>query len=116
MKKIIPFLFALLTCTYVQAQVRISFSCATFHEKGVGHPMPKSPVQPPTVYIDDYTVLFTDNHPDYTLLIRDVDGETVYSTVADSTQAQIVLPSTLSGDYEINLVMGNWLFSGWITL
>lgn len=39
------------------------------------------------------------------------DGPAVYST-----ETQVVLPSTLSGDYEIELRMGYWKFTGWITL
>ena len=34
----------------------------------------------------------------------------------DSTQTQVVLPSTLSGDYQIELVVDNLLFTGWINL
>ena len=79
-----------------------------------GHP--KSPMLAPKVYIEDYTLLFAVDHPDYILNIMDEDGAVVYSTVVYSTQTQVVLPSTLSGDYEIQLVMGNWLFSGWINL
>lgn len=82
----------------------------------VGNGHPKSPIQPPTVYIEDYTLSFVADHPDYILNIMDEDGAVVYSTVVYSTQTQVVLPSTLSGDYEIQLVMGNWLFSGWINL
>ena len=37
-------------------------------------------------------------------------------TTVYSAQTQLVLPSTLSGDYEVELVMGNWLFTGWINL
>ena len=70
----------------------------------------------PTVYIDDYTLLFEANHPDYVLNIKDEDGDVVYSTVVSSTQTQVVLPSTLSGNYQIQLVMGNWMFMGWINL
>jgi hypothetical protein len=56
------------------------------------------------------------DHPEYILNIKDEDGEVVYTTTVFSTQTQVVLPSILSGDYEVNLVMGNWLFVGWINL
>jgi hypothetical protein len=59
---------------------------------------------------------FAVDHPDYLLNIKDEDGNVVFSTVVWSAQTEVVLPSTLSGDYEIELVMGNWLFSGWINL
>jgi hypothetical protein len=55
-------------------------------------------------------------HPDYILYIKDEDGDVVFTTTVYSAQTQVVLPSTLSGDYEVELVMGNWLFTGWINL
>ena len=70
----------------------------------------------PKVYIDDYTLLFAIDHPEYVLNIKDEDENVVYSTVVYSAQTQVVLPSTLSGNYQIELVMGNWLFKGWINL
>ncbi len=76
----------------------------------------KSPMQPPTVYIEDFTLSFVADHPDYILNIKDEDGDVVYTTTVYSAMTQVTLPSTLSGDYEIELVMGNWLFTGWINL
>ena len=43
---------------------------------------------------------------------KDEGGNVVFTTVVYSAQTEVVLPSTLSGDYDIELVMGNWLFSG----
>ena len=82
----------------------------------VGNGYPKSPTDPPTVYIEDYTLSFTADHPDYILNIKDEDGEVVYSTTVFSAMTQVTLPSNLSGDYEIELLMGNWKFMGWINL
>ena len=82
----------------------------------VGHGWPKSPITPPTVYIEDYTLTFEVGHPDYILYIKDEGGDVVFTTMVYSAQTQVVLPSTLSGDYEVELVMGNWLFTGWINL
>ena len=82
----------------------------------IGHGHSKTPINPPTLYIEDYTLSFEIGHPDYVLNIKDEDGEVVYTTVVYSTQTEVVLPSTLSGDYEIELIMGNWLFTGYINL
>ncbi len=43
-------------------------------------------------------------HPDYVLNIKDEDGDTVYTTVVYSAQTQTVLPSALSGEYELRLI------------
>jgi hypothetical protein len=61
-------------------------------------------------------LLFEVGHPEYVLNIKDEDGNVVYTTMLYSTQTQVVLPSALSGDYQIELVMGYWLFTGWINL
>ena len=82
----------------------------------VGNGYPKSPMRPPVVYIEDYTLSFTADHPEYILNIKDEDGEVVYSTTVYTTETQVVLSSTLSGDYEIELIMGYWKFIGWINL
>ena len=82
----------------------------------VGNGYPKSPTDPPTVYIEDYTLTFENYHPEYILNIKDEDGEVVYSTTVFSAMTQVTLPSTLSSDYEIELLMGNWKFTGWIII
>ena len=82
----------------------------------LGNGQPKSPTDPPTVYIEEYTLMFENYHPEYILNIKDENGIVVYSTVVHSTQTQVVLPSTLSGNYEIRLVLGFWVFTGWIGL
>ena len=117
MKKI-TFLFIalLMSCTLAQAQVQtqISFVCHGFHDRPVGHNTPKGPDESPVVYLEDYTLTFEVDHPEYVLYIKDEDEVVVYSTVVTSATTEVVLPSTLSGDYEIELIMGDWLFSGWI--
>ena len=77
----------------------------------------RGPIEVPLVYIEDYTLTFEVNHPEYILSIKDEDGTMVYSTVIYSTQTQVVLPSSLSGDYEIRLDFGgSYIFVGEITL
>ena len=100
----------------MSAQVLVPLSVNYDDEQPVTNGNPKTPITAPTVYIDDYTLLFEASHPEYVLYIKDEDGNVVYSTVVSSTQTQVVLPSTLSGNYQIELVMGNWLFKGCINL
>ena len=118
MKKLFLFLFgAFIFSTSVSAQVLVPLTVSIEENEQPGtNGQPKTPMLAPTVYIDDYTLLFEVDHPEYVLYIKDEDGNVVYSTVVYSTQTQVVLPSTLSGDYQIELVMGYWLFKGLITL
>ena len=85
-------------------------------EQPLGPGNPKTPITAPTVYIDDYTLLFEVNHPEYVLNIKDEDDNVVYTTTVYSTQTQVVLPSTLLGNYKIELQMGYWKFTGYIML
>ena len=118
MKRITVLLCVLFMCTIMQAQERIAFSVESsiIDKQPMGHGHPKSPIQPPIVYIEDYTLTFVAGHPDYELTIKDEDGETIYTTFVTSAMTLVTLPSTLTGDYVIELRMGYWLFTGWIEL
>ena len=117
-KLLLSFLVTLLFCTEVAAMdlVPLTICMSERKDQPIGNGYPKSPMQPPTVYIEDYTLLFAVDHPEYVLNIKDEDDNVVYTTVVYSSLTQVILPSTLSGDYQIELVMGNWLFTGWINL
>jgi hypothetical protein len=118
MKKLLLFLIsAFIFSTSVSAQELVPLTvCIEEDDQPGGNGHPRSPNETPIVYIDDYTLLFEANHPDYVLNIKEEDGDVVYSTVVSSTQTQVVLPSTLSGDYQIELVVDNLLYKGLIEL
>lgn len=117
MKKLLfLFMSTVFLCSSSVAMEIVAFRCEKINDRPLTNGHPKSPIQPPTVYLDDYVLTFEADHPDYTLYIKDEDGDVVYTTTVFSTQTDVILPSILSGNYEINLVMGNWLFTGWIYL
>lgn len=117
MKKVLVLFALLLSCTFAFAQqVKIDFTCEGIDDGPIGNHMPRGPVDVPTVYLDDYTLTFETNHPEYVLYIKDEYETVVYSMVVTSAMTEVVLPSTLSGDYEIQLVMGNWCFWGYIII
>lgn len=117
MKKLFLLLVSyLLLGASVEAKCLIGFTSHIIDNTPVGNNMPRTPIEVPLVYIEDNTLSFEVNHPDYTLIIKDEDGYVVYTTTVFSTDTEVILPSTLSGDYEVNLVMGSWLFTGWIEL
>ena len=94
----------------------ITWSVGYFDPSGTINQRPKSPVYPPTVYLENHTLTFSTTHPEYILYIKDENETVVYSTVVSETETTVVLPAALSGNYEIVLVMGNWMFTGWIEL
>jgi len=85
---------------------------------GTAHPLPKSPVNPPQATLDDHVLTFTTSHADYTLTLLDVDGEAVYTTYVSSSVNVVVLPATLTGNYELRLTpnASNYYFYGEISL
>ena len=113
---LVSFFMAFMAHAQAMELIQLTASLLDVDDRPVGNSTPKSPTEPPTVYIEDYTLSFEVGHPEYVLNIKDEDGEVVYTTVVYSTQTEVVLPSTLSGDYEIELIMGNWLFTGYINL
>ena len=109
-------LIALSLSTSAVAWDRIPLAVGIIDGMPIGHGYGKSPMRPPVVYIEDHTLAFVADHPEYILNIKDEDGEVVYSTVVYSTLTQVTLPSILSGEYVIELTMGNWKFTGFINL
>ncbi|MCR5512931.1 MAG: hypothetical protein K6F43_05145 [Prevotella sp.] len=108
---------AFIYCTSLSAQRVISMTfVGDIDDTPLSHDYPRTPIEVPLVYIDDYTLTFEMNHPNYVLIFKDENGEQLYTVPVYSTQTDVVLPSNLSGNYEIHLVMGNWLFTGWINL
>jgi len=90
---------------------------------GIDEPFPsipelhKGPEYVPSVVQDDYEIRFLEVHPYYTLCIVDEDDEVVYSVAVWSFTTSVVLPSWLSGDYEIQLHPDeNYYLYGYIEL
>lgn len=71
----------------------------------------------PTIVQNGYEISFQTSHPAYTLYIIE-EGTVVYSVAVTSSTTSIILPSWLSGEYEILLHPNdyNYYFYGFITL
>jgi hypothetical protein len=69
-------------------------------------------------YITEYNYVLTlpAFEDDYTLELRDEDDVVVYSAFVPAGTTQVVLPSTLSGDFEIRLVGDTYYYRGYIEL
>ena len=71
-------------------------------DPSLGHDGPhRGPVLVPDLSIDDYTLSFSTPCYGYTLELIDGNDAVAYTTVI--TSDSLVLPSTLSGDYELRL-------------
>lgn len=82
----------------------------------IGNYGPKGPYGCPPVWHLRYKLLYSGSHSTFVITLKDFLGSEAYSTVVSSAEVQTTLPSTLSGDYKIELVVGNLRYFGWITL
>lgn len=70
---------------------------------------PRNLINPPSVSLDDHTLYINSEHPAYTLYLVDTTGEepdVVYQVFIPANVNVVVLPSTLSGTYELQLYDG----------
>ena len=71
--------------------------------------LPRNLVNPPSASLDDHTLYINSEHPAYTLYLVDTTGEepyVVYQVYVPANVSVVVLPSTLSGTYELQLYDG----------
>lgn len=77
---------------------------------------PRSPILIPEVDLEGYTLTFYTPCDGCVLRLLDENDNVVYSTVIPTGSTSLVLPSYLSGNYEIQIVQGNICFYGNIYL
>ena len=75
-----------------------------------------APPRPWYITQNDYTLTLPAFEDDFTLVLLDEDGVVVYSTFMPAGTTMIVLPSTLSGDFEIRLIGDTYYYRGYLTL
>ena len=87
----------------------LNFNVSIIKGTGASNPQPKSPELPPdapNATLDGNVLTFTSSHDDYTLTLLDEDGEEAYQTSVPNSASIVVLPTTLSGDFELQLDYG----------
>ena len=77
---------------------------------------PRSPILTPHVGIDDYTLTFYTPCDGCTLHLLDENDNIAFVTVIPIGTTTLVLPSYLSGTYQIQIISGNICFWGYIDL
>ena len=78
---------------------------------------PKSPIDPPQATLDGHVLTFTTSHADFVLTLLDEDGDEAYTVFVPAATTTVVLPSTLTGLFELQLYPGgSYYFSGDIVL
>ncbi|MBQ8157428.1 MAG: hypothetical protein IJ081_00205 [Prevotella sp.] len=80
-----------------------------------GKPFGRMPVAMPELFVDGHTLYLNDVYTDDVLQILQ-DGEVVFQQVLGDSVSELVLPTTFEGEYEIQIIRGNYCFFGYITL
>lgn len=116
MKKLIIFLLLLIGGGTFAFGAQIPMHI--INPEGVGNGHTYAPTRPWYITQDDYVFTLSATPEDYTLVVLDEDDEIVYSDILLSGTTMFVLPSTLSGDFEIRLVpyASNYYYRGYIEL
>ena len=116
MKKSIVLLFSLvLLCQSICAlPVRVILGVAYDDDSPIVPRPTKGPVHVPELSIEDYTLTFSTPCYGWTLTLVDENDDVAYTTII--TSDSLVLPSTLSGDYQLRLIPndGNIYFYGYV--
>lgn len=79
---------------------------------------PKAPlhIQAPDITIDGNTLFIYSAHPDYVLQLVSDDETVVFETYVSADTYQVELPSSLIGEYELQLQTGTYAFVGSVEL
>ena len=80
------------------------------------NPIAKSPTLPLYITQNGNVLTLPTTPVGYTLQLRDEYNNVVYSSYIPAGTTQIVLPSTLSGGFEIRLVADTYYYIGYISL
>ena len=75
-----------------------------------------APPRPWYITQEDYVFTLPAFEDDYTLELRDGNDVVVYKDFVPAGTTQIVLPSTLSGDFELRLVADTYYYRGYLSL
>ena len=77
---------------------------------------PRSPLAMPEFYLDGYTLTAGSYTVGSTVVLKDEDGDVVFTSYIYVEGDTITLPSTLSGTYTIEVTRGSLTFVGEIEL
>lgn len=113
-------LLLLMMAMWPLANVHVMAQTITFNvgyvDPSINQDYPRSPILTPEVEIDGFTLFFITPCDGCTLRLLDENDTVVYSTVIPTGTTSLVLPSYLSGEFEIRIIQGTLCFWGYIYL
>lgn len=79
-------------------------------------PIKRSPVMAPTLCIEDHTLYFITPCDGCLLQLLNEDGEVEFAIEIPEESETLTLPFYLEGEYELQIIRGNFCFFGYIEL
>ncbi len=119
MKKVILSLVLLFLASFSQASIQSVWSQLYLQVRyddptKYDEPIRRGPVAIPSIYIDGYTLQFETPCDGCTLQLVNEDGDVEYTIVIPEDTTSITLPSYLSGEYELQIIRGQFCFYGYV--
>lgn len=106
---------AFATDDYVLSNINLTYHIYTIKNSSTARP--RTPANPPVIYIDGHTVLFeAADFCDSIEIIDPYTEEVVFETVVSDSATQAILPEELNGVYEIRFCREGYYFAGMIEL
>lgn len=117
MKKLLLFVLLLIGGDFIafgQNQIPVQ----VIRETPAGHDNPLAPPRPWCITQDENVLIMPAFEDDLTLQLRDENDTVVYSTYVPAGTTQVVLPTTLSGEFELRLIPFNatYYYRGYLIL
>ena len=88
----------------------LQFSSKPISTGGQHNPLPKSPVQIPEVYLDGHTLSFDAAIEGCEVRLLDANENVIFTDFIEENQTSLILPSTLTGTFELQIIRGNIIF------
>lgn len=73
-------------------------------------PRPRNPFQEPCVWQNGHTLVFDAAIEGCIVQLVDENEDVVFSDSIEENQTSLVLPSTLTGTYELQIIQGDYMF------
>ena len=118
MKKLFLFAILLLAGGVFAFSQRNQVSMQIVNQTPMGDGATYAPPRPWYIIQDGYVLTLPAFDEDFTLQLLDEDETVVYSTYVPAGTTQVILPSTLSGDFEIRLIpfLATYYYRGYLLL
>lgn len=79
-------------------------------------PIRRSPAMAPSLSLEDHTLFFNTSCDGCVLQLVNEDGDVEYDIIIPEDTETLSLPLYLEGEYELQIIRGNYCFYGYIEL